>query len=223
MEHETQQSDSGDASIPGRTKEVRSSMPSPAWVGILWAVVTLAVFTAAGSVFHFPSSLPPNNGEQFYPAGINGAIVNGLGTGILIGAVQLLVLRRAVHVSWRWIAASAAAFLLIHAVGDVFPDSLVMPVEMLPGGLLLGGLQWWALRFQLRQGLWWTACTTVSWAVGLLLGMTVTAGMADWRMEHILVGLFAGATVGMGCGLFWLRHLSGKPFTGRRAETAPAA
>lgn len=152
-------------------------------------------------------AFPPNNGESFNLDGISGALVNGLPTGILVGISQMLVLRMSGLRSWRWTAGTAVALWLIHTIGDVFPDSMALPAMVLLGGLLLAGLQWWALRWSPRRGLPWLVATGVSWSLGMWLGLQL-AGGSGWRTEHVLAGLVTGLLLGLATAALWLWMLT---------------
>ncbi|UZX01339.1 hypothetical protein F8G81_00925 [Arthrobacter sp. CDRTa11] len=193
----------------------RNAKPTkPLLFTVLWFAVTAAGFTVSGVIFHFPGSFPPNNGEAFNPAGINGALVNGLATGIVVGVGQMLLLRLTDRSSWRWAVGTAAALLLIHIIGDVFPDSFSVLLMAVFGGLLLAGGQWWALRLPLRDGLLWVGGSAVAWAVALLLGLQLTAG-ADWRIEHTVVGVLTGLLVGAVTASIWAWRLFGSTSAAR--------
>jgi hypothetical protein len=176
-------------------------------LAVVWVLVTTCVFALSGFMFHFPGAFPPNNGEAFNSDGISGALVNGLLTGILVGISQMLVLRMAGIRSWRWAAGTAVALWLTHSIGDVFPDSMAVPVMVLLGGLLLAGLQSWALRWSPRHGLPWLVVTAVSWSLGVGLGLQL-AGGSDWRTAHVLAGLVAGLLYGLTTGALWLWMLT---------------
>lgn len=187
----------------------------------VWALITIALFTISGFLFHFPGALPPNNGNSFFAAGFAGAVVNGLPAGILVGLSQMFVLRVAGVRSWRWVAGTAVALWLTHTVGDVFPDPLGIPLMVLLGGLLLGALQWWALRWPGRDGLLWMATTAACWSLGLWLGFLMGAG-SHWRTEHILAGLMTGLLLGVGTGVLWLRILAQASGTDHGLSARPA-
>ncbi len=172
-----------------------------------WFLITIVAYGISGFIFHFPGSFPPNNGEAFNWAGIAGAVVNGLGTGILVGISQRYLMRKIIPNSWRWAAVSILALWLIHAVGDTFPDSVALPVMFNLGGLVIGGLQWWAVRWPARYGLTWLAASALSWSAGLWLSRVLVSG-ADWRTEHVVTGLLGGLVTGVVTAGAWLWILS---------------
>lgn len=173
----------------------------------LWIVVTTVAYSLSGVVFHFPAAFPPSNGEVFNPAGVLGALVNGVATGALVGFSQMLLLRIIGRGTWRWAAGTGVVLWFIHTIGDVFPDSAALPLITVVGGVLLGGAQWWAEGWPLRHGLIWLAGTAVPWAVGIHLGLQLTVE-ADWRTEHTIVGLLTGILLGTVTGLIWWWRLS---------------
>ncbi|MDP9996788.1 MULTISPECIES: hypothetical protein [Pseudarthrobacter] len=172
-----------------------------------WFLITVVAYGISGVTFHFPGSFPPNNGEAFNWAGIAGAVVNGLGTGILVGISQRYLIRKIIPNSWRWSAVSTFALWLIHAVGDTFPDSVALPLIFNLGGLVIGALQWWAVRWPARYGLTWLAASALSWSVGLWLCRVLVSG-GDWRTEHLVTGLLGGLVIGVVTAGAWLWILS---------------
>ncbi|WP_457964765.1 hypothetical protein M1E17_00805 [Arthrobacter sp. D1-29] len=120
----------------------------------------------------------------------------------------MLLLRLIARSTWRWAVGTAVALLLIHIIGDVFPDTFSVPLMAVFGGFLLAGSQWWALRMPLRDGLLWVAGSAVAWAVAVLLGVQLTAG-AGWRIEHTVVGVLTGLLVGAATASIWAWHLFG--------------
>jgi hypothetical protein len=170
---------------------------------LVWSLVTTAAYGVSGLLFHFPGAFPPNNGETFNAGGITGAIINGLGTGLLVGISQRYLMRRTSPGSWRWAACTVVALWVIHVVGDTFPDSLALPLMFVLGGLVLGCLQWWAVRWPPGYGLTWLAASAISWSSGLWLSRIFTTG-TDWRTEHVVTGLLAGVFIGVMTAVAWL-------------------
>ncbi|MHA7292185.1 hypothetical protein ACX80V_21505 [Arthrobacter sp. MDT3-24] len=96
--------------------------------------------------------------------------VNGIATGLLVGGAQWLMLRTVHLGSWRWLVGTAPALWFAHVIGDVISDRYAMALLALGGGLLLGALQWWAMRWTSRTGAIWTAASTIAWAAGIWIG-----------------------------------------------------
>ncbi|WP_455834101.1 hypothetical protein [Pseudarthrobacter siccitolerans] len=184
---------------------------------VVWMLITTAVFALSGLLFHFPGAFPPNNGEAFNSDGVSGALVNGLPNGILVGISQMLVLPMVGIRSWRWAAGTAVALWLIHTIGDVLPDSIAVPAMVLLGGLLLAGLQWWAIGWPPKRGLPWLLATAVSWSLGIWLGLQL-AGGSDWRTAHVLAGLVTGLLYGLATGALWLWMHAGSNELAEAAE-----
>ena len=138
----------------------------------------------------------------------------GIVTGIGVGVLQWLVLRRRVTGAGWWVLTSAAgcfAILLAGAAG--YPESLrdfgshlswtdVVVVAAL-GGAVTGTLQWLVLRGQVSRTGWWVLASTVGWG----LGMTAARAYSGVVGEPDSGGLFvAGAVLGAVTGgpLGWL-------------------
>ena len=129
----------------------------------------------------------------------------GSATGMVVGGVQgLLLLRRSQVRVRRWLAASVVALLLVHALGDMLPDSVALPLMLALGGLMLGGAQWWGSRWPARVGLVWTAVSTLSWAISFWLAYRIGHTTGDWRTEHLLVGAAVGIGLGIATATLWL-------------------
>lgn len=172
-----------------------------------WVLGTTLALLISGFLFHFPGALPPNNGEAFNAEGATGAVINGLATGIIVGVGQKFLMQVIGVISWRWAVNTAVALWLIHTVCDVFPDSLAQPLMTFLGGLLIGGVQWWALRMPARYGTYWLMATAFSWTAGMWLSGLVSAG-SDWRTEHLMSGLWVGLLLGVATASVWFWMLS---------------
>lgn len=176
----------------------------PGWAfTAAWFLVTAFGVVLCGFLFHFPGALAPNNGEAFNLNPV-GALVNGLATGVLVGGLQAWLLRRVGLRAWRWLLGSAVALFLVHAFGDMLPDSLSLPLMVLLGGWLLGLAQWWATSWPVRVGLVWTAVTGIIWAVTLWAGYQAGQIQDDWRAEHLIVSATVGGGVGAATAAMWL-------------------
>lgn len=175
------------------------------WVFLFsWAIGTTVTYALAGFVFHFPSAFPPSNGDRINWEGAIGALINGLLTGLLVAGVQYFLLRMVRLQSWRWIVASMVALWLTHTLGDVLSDDSGLTFVAIFGGLILGALQWWALRWPLSQGIIWLASTEFAWILGIWLGYAVGSGISDWRTEHVVVGIAAGLALSLANTASWL-------------------
>lgn len=128
-----------------------------------------------------------------------------LGGGI-VGTLQFLALRSRVPHAWQWLIFSLLGWGLlaitkIGAIGWVAPRTAFLWVRIsyglplgLQAGLVLGALQWVALRSKGPGALWWVAVSGVSWAIGLPYG---------WVIGGILrakTGVFLAEVVGLAIG-----------------------
>jgi hypothetical protein len=176
----------------------------PGWAfTTVWFLVTAVGVVLCGFLFHFPGAFPPNNREAFNLNPV-GALTAGLGTGVLVGGLQAWLLRRVGLRAGRWLLGSTVALFLVHALGDMLPDSLALPLMVLLGGWLLGLGQWWAASWPVRVGLAWTAINGIIWAVTLWVGYEAGHAMDDWRAEHLIVAAAVGAGIGAATAAMWL-------------------
>src|SRR4029453_6410055 len=173
------------------------------WVfPLLWLLTTALSVAVSGVLFHFPGALPPNNGDSFNPNPA-GALVNGVATGLLVGGLQALLLRRSGLRAWRWILGTTVALLVAHTFGDMLPDAVGWPLMAGLGGLLLGLGQWWAARWPAKAGVIWTAVSGVGWASSMWLSYQAVNAPEDWRTEHLIVAAAVGFTVGACTAAMW--------------------
>jgi hypothetical protein len=135
-------------------------------------------------------------------------------TGLVIGIGQGIFLRR--QLGWGrnqfigWVATTAVAFSLGHAIGDSAPVPQLLPWSSLGLGLLsgfiLGGLQWLILRGKLENASGWVWQSTLGFGIGLgLVGVASILlhdanrnsvfgwnGFVDLMIFVALEGLFIG-------------------------------
>jgi hypothetical protein len=176
----------------------------PGWAfTTVWFLVTAVGVVLCGFLFHFPGAFPPNNGEAFNLNPV-GALIAGLGTGVLVGGLQAWLLRRFGLRAWRWLLGSTVALFFVHALGDMLPDSLALPLMVLLGGWLLGLGQWWATSWPVRVGLVWTAVNGIIWAVTFWVGYQAGHAQNDWRAEHLIVAAAVGVGIGAATAGMWL-------------------
>lgn len=132
-----------------------------------------------------------------------------------MGITQYLLLRRHLPRAWLWLFACIIGWGLmtgsgIGAIGWVAPRTNIILLRTIYGfifgslaGILVGTMQWLALRSLVRAAWWWLIASPLCWGVALALGWTV----AGWlRLETNLflfevVGLavtwlVVGATIG---------------------------
>jgi hypothetical protein len=184
--------------------------PKANWLTvILWLTASLIGYGLVGAMFHFPSGFPPNTGEFNLGAFFGGAM-QGLLSGLVVGFLQWLVLRRQVARAGQWVLWTAVGLGVVHAFGDALPDPIALPIIGLVGGLALGAAQWRVLRHIFDKAWLWPVTTAVSWAISINIGLTIIGAIGlrgrPWTpelgaTEHGLVGLVAGLGVGLATGV----------------------
>ncbi len=140
--------------------------------------------------------------------------MQGILSGIVVGFLQWLVLRRHIVGAGRWVLWTAIGLGIVHAFGDALPDPVAIPVVSIFGGVVLGATQWFALRSAFDKVWLWIITTGISWAIGMTIGLTLTDAMGlrdqPWTpqigaTEHGLVGLAVGLGYGIATGLLLAR------------------
>ncbi|MBC8336572.1 MAG: hypothetical protein H8E29_15020 [Anaerolineales bacterium] len=118
-----------------------------------------------------------------------------LGTisGLVIGIGQGVFLRK--QLSWSrnqilaWVAATTAAFALGHAIGDSGPVPQALPWSALGlglvSGLILGILQWLALRGKIENASRWVWSSTIGFGIGLGVVGIAAAVLLDANRNSI--------------------------------------
>ena len=96
--------------------------------------------------------------------------------GMLVGALQWLILRKKISGAGWWILASFGAALVFSLV--VFGVGLAYKEEVWRVGVGLLGpatglLQWLILRREVRQSGWWILASTLGWGLGIPAGEAV--------------------------------------------------
>lgn len=124
--------------------------------------------------------------------------------GSIIGLLQALMLGQSFSLAWRWILACALGWGIlagsgIGAMGWVAPRTDILSIRFVSGlvlgevcGLVLGILQWLALRSRLRGSWRWICLNPLCWAISLSLGWTI-GGLLRSRFQ-----LFLSEVVGLG-------------------------
>ena len=127
-----------------------------------------------------------------------GRVVEGAVIGVAVGIAQSLILPRSIS-RGLWVLASTIAWALAWFVGwnlgwSVFGGMGLRMVFVVIGamaGLLAGTLQWLLLRQHTPRAGWWVLASTVGWAVGL--GLAVSVGRAlGWMVAGAVGGAFTG-------------------------------
>ena len=162
----------------------------------------------AGLGTHFPGSFPVGSGvvaEFDRDAALFGVIIGGVG-GLVIGSLQWLVLRSWLGITWGWLAATAVAVSVTHALGDGLPSSWEWPPLAVVGGVVMAAAQWVALRTRGDRALLALTSGAV-FSVAVIVGVGVAdPRSADWRSAHIIAAAVAGMVVviGEGSALAWI-------------------
>ncbi len=181
---------------------------------LLWTLVNTAGFAFGGFAFHFPFGFSSGPPQSFAPENAVVGFAVGAVTGVVIGTLQWLVLRRVISgVGW-WVVATLGGVAVVHAVGDAATGFVAFWVVALPSGVVIGILQWLVLRRLGYTARFWVLASIIGWFVGLTLGMALAeftglmtlTGPAGYATQHAVVGSVTGAVIGAITGrvLIWL-------------------
>jgi hypothetical protein len=168
-----------------------------------------------------PESLDPGNA-------VVGFMVGAI-TGLVIGTLQWVVLRKVIPGAGWWVLATLMGVASVHAVGDTATGFVAFWMLALPSGVVVGILQWLVLRRLGSNVRFWVVASAVGWFVGLISGMAIAEASGlmlltdpnGWVKQHSVVGSVTGAVVGMitGIALLWLVQ---QPISARKGlESSP--
>lgn len=175
------------------------------WLLVNAVARTVAVFTNVSLV---RAALEPAPISYMISAAISG---------VLIGLVQWLVLRRVLRQAGWWVVASAAGFavstFINYGLAGAGRDTLMSDwitywiIQGAVGGTSVGIMQWLVLRQQMDRAAWWILASTIG---SIVLDVIFRGGLFIYpTMASILVAATSGALYGgiTGVPLAWiLRH-----------------
>lgn len=194
---------------------------------LLWVVVSALGFLFIGVMFHYPGDIPRGDfvvfdlpiallelfAVIFNPgAALFGFLLATL-TGLLVGWLQWLVLRRYLAGAAWWIAAVALGIGVNHAFFDGAPLADFAPLFVVISGLVLGLVQWLVLRNRVSQAAWWIPVSLVGWYLAWLLGTLALNTTGPLYLAwipvigddpHAVFSLPFGVVYSALTGVFWL-------------------
>jgi len=144
----------------------------PGWrVWFLW-LMACSIGWGEGVYLGWFSSDEPKTLASIPPvmlAGYMGVVAGGM----LIGALQWLVLRWHINQAIRWVGANAVGVVLIggviFGVGTIDPDAgWLIGVSLV--GVVLGILQWAVIRKHIPRAGWWVLASSLGWGIGMPAG-----------------------------------------------------
>ena len=159
-------------------------LAGPGWgLWILWMLASTVAW-AVGA----PVGVAAGAGNIIV-AGYVGIAVGG----VVVGALQWLLLRHWIHRAIWWVAANIAAVavvgILVFGLGLINVDvGWVIGVAVF--GTVVGVLQWLVLRHEVGRAGWWVLASTVGWVVGGPLG-----GFVGWAALGAAYGAITGAAL----------------------------
>lgn len=117
---------------------------------------------------------------------LGGVLALEILTGLVIGALQWIVLRPLIRQSGWWILSSALGWAAGQGLALLFPPLEGKLLLMTTIGAALGFGQWLILRWQIYRAWWWIVLSTLGWAVG---GTQI--------LGESMIGTIAGAATGI--------------------------
>jgi hypothetical protein len=159
--------------------------------------------------FQPPQEEAVGSAQTWLFAAVN--LIGSAGLGLAIGLGQWWALRSECRHLGGWVPATVAGYSLIaimpSLVGELGGGWLAGPLFLTGCGVILGILQWLALRGCVRQAAWWVAISTGGWALAVaLIGLAEVTGLYVEPFDLLAVFLVPVA-VG-GAGMVWLLRRS---------------
>jgi hypothetical protein len=175
-----------------------------------WIAVTYLGFALAGGN-HLQVQAPTISFDlaNILPGAALVGFVFGVVGGAIVGALQRVVLRSwATGVRW-WIPLTALGFGLVHAFNDAFHyPPFDIPVVLLADGVVLGALQWFALRRALPRAWVWLPAVAIGWLAGGLVSIALLSQRTGDPLAELFVGWgSAGLVMGLVTGVLLLLQL----------------
>jgi hypothetical protein len=167
----------------------------------LWVGLTVVAFIVAGDL-HFQTSGPrmPFTLQDIDLSAGGGGFMFGAVSGLIIGALQWVVLKSWMTTSRLWITFNMIGFGLAHALHDAVPyRPLDLPLLLVLDGIIVGLAQTIALRHALSRPFLWVPVTGFAWFLGFQLGfawLTVNRIAGNPLAELTTVGGTAGLIIG---------------------------
>jgi hypothetical protein len=181
------------------------------WVAVVAAAEALG-FMAPAAVGVVTASTPPTTSV---PALLGAGLVEG----VVLGAGQSLVLRRALPdvSSMRWTFATAAGAVIAYAVamlpstlGGVWdwPRAAAVVGAIALGVLVLltiGAAQWLVLRQHLHDAHRWIAITAAAWLIGLAVFLLASTPLwQEGQSRSLAIAIGAGGGLLMALAMAWV-------------------
>jgi hypothetical protein len=175
-----------------------------------WVAVMYVGFALVGGN-HLQAQAPTRSFDfaDILPSAALFGLLFGIVGGAIVGALQWVVLRPWVPgVRW-WIPLTALAFGLIHAFNDSFQyPPFDIPAVLLADGVVLGALQWFALRRALPRSWVWLPAVAIGWLAGMLFSIALLPQLGGDPLAELLLGWgSAGLVTGLITGAVLLLQL----------------
>lgn len=196
---------------------------APGWkFGFLWILATSAgaiigpaltfpLNLALVALFGVTAPLPGTPTEQALLLTVDAMGASMLCIGLGMGFCQWLLLRRYITRSASWILATGLAMLLAGVFRWILPRdipvSLIGPLTIPAGAILLAVCQWFALRGRVPHAGWWVVICIAGWVPTLVVSIvgeySQLSSESVFTFAIILIGTILPFAVAAG-GMVWL-------------------